>query len=131
MKKTVTMYILFFFTNSLVYALVLSAKKSLFHDNSLSDKLPVSFTVVGLLSVISILSYLIGIVSIGRKGQISKTRLVVIVIMVAAVSMVVDVYLLSVVTNLMDELHTNLLDRLVLSGFSQIIPLKLICPEED
>lgn len=131
MKKTVTMYILFFFTNSLVYALVLSAKKSLFHDNSLSDKLPVSFTVVGLLSVISILSYQIGIVSIGRKGQISKTRLVVIVIMVAAVSMVVDVYLLSVVTNLMDELHTNLLDRLVLSGFSQIIPLKLICPEED
>lgn len=131
MKKTVSMYVLFFFANSLVYASVVTVKKSLFHDNTLSEKFYICFIVVGVLSVVSIFSYQIDIVLMSCRKKISKTRFVVILILIVVVSMAVDTCLLFMMTSFIDELHTNLLDRLMLAGFSQILPIRLMDPEED
>lgn len=131
MKKTVSMYVLFFFANSLVYASVVTVKKSLFHDNTLSEKFYIGFIVVGVLSVVSIFSYQIDIVLMSCRKKISKTRFAVILILIVVVSMAVDTCLLFMMTSFIDELHTNLLDRLMLAGFSQILPIRLMDPEED
>ena len=128
MKKTLSMYILFFFTNSCVYALVIETKKKLFHDPTLTDRAYVGFAVVGALSVVSVLSYRVGLVSL-RYAKKSKNRFVVALILITVVSMLMDFFLLSLATCLIVELKTNLFDRIIMAGLSQAISVRVICTD--
>lgn len=125
MKKVASMYILFFLANSLAYVLVDTFKGKLVRNDTLSEKTYVSFAVVAVLSVVSLLADWIGETKISGIRKVSKARFVAMLILLIVASVLVDMYLLLLMADLMSELHANLLDRFLLAGLCQILPVEL------
>ena len=126
MKKTASMYVLFFLANSLAYVLVDTFKGKLVHNDTLSEELYVSFVVVAVLSVISLLTERVGTTVMSHLKRAPKVRFMTVLILIAIVSILVDLYLLLIMTDLIGKLHANLLDRFLLAGLCQIVPIELL-----
>ena len=125
MKKVASMYILFFLANSLAYVLVDTFKGKLVRNDTLSEKTYVSFAVVAVLSVVSLLADWIGETKISGLRNAYRARIVAMLILLIVASVLVDMYLLLLMAYLMSELHANLLDRFLLAGLCQILPVEL------
>ena len=123
MREAVRMYIWYFFWNSVAYALVISLEKALKYKDGLTDKL-VALTVVAMLSIVSLLADRIGTIIIAHTKNMSGLHFVVVLIAILSVS--ADVFLLKLLTGIIDELCTNSMDRLLLAGLCQIVPIELL-----
>lgn len=130
MREAVQMYIWYFFSNSVAYALVISLDKALKYQNGLTDNL-VALIVVTMLSIVSLLVDRIGTAIIAHAKMLFGFRLAVFLFLVFVVSMFVDVCILQLMTNIVDGLSTNSLDRIVLSGLCQIMPIESLREIQD
>ena len=113
------MYVLFFLTDSIAYLLIDTLKEKLEDGDTLSVKNYVAFVVVAALSVVSIFTYWIGAIITRRIKKKPKVYFVIVLTLIIVASMLADMYLLLMMTDII-ELHANLLDRFLLAGFCQI-----------
>ena len=119
MRKITSMYVLFFLTDSIAYLLIDTLKEKLGDGDTLSVKNYVAFVVVAALSVVSIFTYWIGAIITRRIKKKPKVYFVIVLTLIIVASMLADMYLLLMMTDII-ELHANLLDRFLLAGFCQI-----------
>ena len=119
MRKITSMYVLFFLTDSIAYLLIDTLKEKLEDGDTLSVKNYVAFVVVAALSVVSIFTYWIGAIITRRIKKKPKVYFVIVLTLIIVASMLADMYLLLMMTDII-ELHANLLDRFLLAGFCQI-----------
>lgn len=113
------MYVLFFLTDSIAYLLIDTLKEKLEDGDTLSVKNYVAFVVVAALSVVSIFAYWIGAIITRHIKKKPKVYFVIVLTLIIIASMLADMYLLSLMTDII-ELHANLLDRFLLAGLCQI-----------
>ena len=119
MRKITSMYVLFFLTDSIAYLLIDTLKEKLEDGDALSVKNYVAFVVVAALSVVSIFAYWIGAIITRRIKKKPKVYFVIVLTLIIVASMLADMYLLLMMTDII-ELHANLLDHFLLAGLCQI-----------
>ena len=119
------MYILLFLLNSVAYVLVDTLKGKMVRNDTLSDELYLSFLVVAVLSVVSLVTDKVGVI-VKPIRKISKVYSTTVLIVIIAFFMLIDLCLLLVMSDLIDGLHMNLLDRFSLAGLCQIVPIGLL-----
>ena len=119
MRKITSMYVLFFLTDSIAYLLIDTLKEKLEGGDALSVKNYVAFVVVAALSVVSIFAYWIGAIITRRIKKKPKVYFVIVLTLIIVASMLADMYLLLMMTDII-ELHANLLDHFLLAGLCQI-----------
>lgn len=126
MRRAIRMYIWYFFWNSIAYTLVISLKKVMNYKSGQLGKLHVALTVVAMLSIVSLLVYRIGTAIVVRIDRPFGFHCIVFLVLIFAVAMLVDVCMLRLIANFMSDLCMNSLDRLLLAGLCQIIPIGIL-----
>lgn len=125
MKKTAIMYIWYFMANSIAYASVCTLKEALTDVDITFVKAYVPFTVIAVLSVVSLFTYKIGstVKACNKKCfGISFTEAITILVVI---SVVIDVLLLRASAKMLNMLMDPL-DHLLFAGLCQIVPILLV-----
>ena len=125
MKKITIMYIWYFIVNSVAYESVCTLKEALTDVDISFVKAYVPFTVIAVLSVVSLFTHKIGstVKACNKKCfGISFTEAITLVVII---SVVIDVLLLSALAKMLNTLMDSL-DHLLFAGLCQIVPILLV-----
>lgn len=128
MRRMTTTFVLFFLTNSIAYLLVDALKDKMNDGDTLSEKIYVGLIALAILSVVSLIADRVGTIIIRHIKERPRTCFTIVLILIIAVSVLADVCLLSIMTDVI-ELRTNLLDRFLLAGLCQIVPVGILRDE--
>ena len=128
MRRIASTYVLFFLTNSIAYLLVDVLKGKINDGDTLSEKIYVGLIVLAILSVVSLIVDRVGMIVIRRIKERPKICFTIVLVLIIAISILVDMCLLSIMTDVI-ELRANLLDRFLLTGLCQIVPIGILKDE--
>lgn len=121
MKKILKKYILIFVANSFAYLIVDSFEKAMYR--TISEKLYIGIAIVAVLSAVSLCTDWISKIVVSLSDRLPISRIVFMLILIMIVSVLIDVCLLSVMSDGIESLQTSLLDRFMLAFLCQMAPL--------
>lgn len=130
MRRIAGTYVLFFLTNSIAYLLVDALKGKINDGDTLSEKIYVGLIVLAILSVVSLIVDRVGTIVVRRIKERPKICFTIVLVLIIAISILVDMCLLSIMTDVI-ELRANLLDRFLLTGLCQIVPIGILKDERS
>lgn len=125
MRRIAGTYVLFFLTNSIAYLLVDALKGKINDGDTLSEKVYVGLIVLVILSAVSLIVDRVGTIVVRHIKERPKICFTIVLVLIIAISILVDMCLLSIMTDVI-ELRANLLDRFLLTGLCQIVPIGIL-----
>lgn len=128
MRRIAGTYVLFFLTNSIAYLLVDALKGKINDGDTLSEKIYVGLIVLAILSVVSLIVDRVGKIVVRHIKERPKICFTIVLVLIIAISILADMCLLSIMTDVI-ELRANLLDRFLLTGLCQIVPIGILKDE--